>query len=129
MLEIEEDPTLLENFLFCDERHFHLRGGVPRHNFRYWSDENPQWYAEELLNSPPVTLWVGIGQSGAVRPCFFTENINAHRYLTMLHGELVNLDFMVNFYDQTNRKNYDASPCILGPSKQVGDQVNHFAKE
>ena len=46
------DPNLLGNLVFSDEAHFHLHGGVNRHNFRYWSDSNPHWYAEEPLHSP-----------------------------------------------------------------------------
>jgi hypothetical protein len=37
---IEDDPDHLPNLFFSDEAHFHLHGGVNRHNFRYWSDEN-----------------------------------------------------------------------------------------
>ena len=55
----------------------------------YWPYENPQWYAKELLHSPLVTVWVGIGQSGVVGSLFFTEIINTHRYLAMLQNQIL----------------------------------------
>ena len=71
MLErFDGDPYLLENLFFSDEAHFHLHGGVNRHNMRYWSDQNPHWYAEEPLHSPKVTVWAGIGRYGVVGPFF-----------------------------------------------------------
>ena len=47
---IEERPEHLPNLFFSDEAHFHLHGGVNHHNFRYWSEENPQWHTEEPLH-------------------------------------------------------------------------------
>ena len=60
-----------------------------QHDFHYWPYENPQWYAEELLPSPPVTVWVGIGQSGVVGSFFFTENVNTLRYLAILQNQVL----------------------------------------
>ena len=40
---IEEDSSHLMNLMFSDEAHFHLDGGVNRHNYRMWFNENPKW--------------------------------------------------------------------------------------
>jgi hypothetical protein len=91
------DPTLLENMFFCDEAHFHCHGGVNRQDFRYWSDENPHWYADEPLHSPKVTVWVGIGWNGIVGPFFWERDrnfprergINARWYQAMLENDAI----------------------------------------
>jgi hypothetical protein len=38
---IEDDSDHLPNLFFSDKAHFHLHGGVNRHNICYWSDDNP----------------------------------------------------------------------------------------
>jgi hypothetical protein len=83
------NPEFLDHLLFSDEAHFHLNGGVNRHNFRYWCAENPHWYAEEPLHSPRVTVWMGISHYGTIGPFFFTETINGQRYLAMLQQQVI----------------------------------------
>jgi hypothetical protein len=91
---LEENPELLRNLFFSDEAHFYLNGEVNRQDFRYWSDENPHWYAEEPLHSPKVTVWVGIGWNGIVGPFFWERDpafprergINARWYQAMLEN-------------------------------------------
>lgn len=89
---ISINPNHLPNLLFSDEAHFHLDGGVNRHNHRYWAAENPHWFVEESLHSPRTTVWAAIGERGVIGPFFFDETINSERYLAMLqthfHPEL-----------------------------------------
>jgi hypothetical protein len=87
--EMGNDSEFLHNLFFSDEAHFHLDGAVNHHNFRYWSDENPHWHAEVPLHSQRVTVWMGIGFDGWVGPFFFTETVNAQRYLTMLQEQVI----------------------------------------
>lgn len=81
---IAQDPTHLVRMMFSDEAHFHLDGGVNRHNHRYWSMENPNWVMEQGLHSPRVTVWAAIGEAGIIGPFFFDETVNSERYLAML---------------------------------------------
>lgn len=83
---IRLDPTHLVRILFSDEAHFHLDGGVNRHNHRYWSQENPRWISEQGLHSPRTTVWAAIGEPGVIGPFFFDENVNSERYLDMLQN-------------------------------------------
>lgn len=89
MLDLIEESNFLENVLFSDEAHFHQHGGVNRHNFRYWAQENPHWFAEEPLHSPRITVWAGISRQGVVGPFFFDENVRGENYLTMLQREFL----------------------------------------
>lgn len=79
-----DNPEWLEKVMFGDEAHFHVHGGVNKHNMRYWSRCNPFWYREEPLHSPRVTVLAFIGKQGVVGPMFFEGNVNQHNYLAML---------------------------------------------
>jgi hypothetical protein len=84
---IEDNLDHLPNLFFSDEAHFHLHGGVNRHNFRYWSDENPGWYSENPVYSPRVTVWAAIGEMGIIGAFFFEGNVTGASYLQMLQNE------------------------------------------
>ncbi len=87
LARIEADPMHLTLMCFSDEAHFHLDGGVNRHNHRYWSDMNPQWVTEQGLHSPRTTVWAAIWQGGIYGPFFFDENVNSERYLALLREQ------------------------------------------
>ena len=72
---------------FSDEAHFHLHGGVNRHNFRYWSDSNPGWYSEHPVYSPRITVWAALGENGLIGPVFFYGNVTGASYLNVLENE------------------------------------------
>lgn len=72
------------SIMFSDEANFHVHGGVNRKDFIYWSDTNPNWFAEEPLHSPKVVVWAAIGYQGIIGPFFFDGNVNRHNYLDML---------------------------------------------
>jgi hypothetical protein len=86
-LRIENDPLHLNNLLHSDEANFHLSGSVNRHNFRYWSDDNPHWVTEEPLHSPKVIVWAAVGVKRIIGPFFFDETVNGERYLLMLQTQ------------------------------------------
>lgn len=85
---IANDPEHLEYLFFSDEAHFHLNGGVNRHNCRYWSDDNPGWYAESPLHSPRVTVWAAISLRGTIGPFFFEGNVTGQSYLQLLINKI-----------------------------------------
>ena len=85
LLRQSNDPQRLNNLVFSDEAHFSLDGTVNRHNFRYWSDTNPNWMQKQPLHSPRTTVWVAIGiLTGIIGPFFFDDNLNKDSYLAML---------------------------------------------
>ena len=71
---IENDPDFIKNFFFCDEAHFHLHGGVNRHDYRYWSDKNPHWFAEKPLHSPRVTVFARVAYDGTIVWSFWEKD-------------------------------------------------------
>lgn len=81
---MEDNENHIENLLFSDEAHFHTEGNVNRHNHRYWSPQNPHWFAEKSLHSPKLTVWVAFGESGIIGPFFFDKTISSASYLEML---------------------------------------------
>ena len=87
LARINADPMHLAELTWSDEAHFHLDGGVNRHNCRYWAPENPQWVVEQSLHSPRTTAWAAIWQGGVYGPFFFDGTVNKERYLQMLQKE------------------------------------------
>lgn len=78
------------NILFSDEATFYLNGVVNRHNYRFWSQENPHWICEAHTQRPQkVNVWAGIINNRILGPYFFEENLTAARYLDFLRFELV----------------------------------------
>lgn len=87
---IDDDPLLLGNIVFSDEATFELTGNVNRHNFRYWSDNNPHWMREKKTQNPQkLNVWAGIWNDQKVGPFFIEGNLNGEKYETMLREEIV----------------------------------------
>lgn len=82
--KIEDSNDYLRHLMFSDEAHFHLHGGVNRHNCRYWTTVNPHWYSEKPLHSPRTTVWAAIWHGGVIGPFFFDDNVNGENYLALL---------------------------------------------
>jgi hypothetical protein len=88
----------LKNVIFSDEAHFHVHGSVNHQNFRYWSEENPNWFREEPLHSPRVTVWAAIGCQAVIGPVFIEGNVTGASYLTLLQQQLFPaLEQLANF--------------------------------
>jgi hypothetical protein len=87
LTRLMESPCRLRQLTFSDEAHFHLDGGVNRHNFRYWSNENPQWTSEVALHSQRTTVWAAIWKDGIIGPFFFDANVTSERYLELLKDQ------------------------------------------
>ena len=77
---IADNPDFPERIFFSDEAIFSLHGGVNRHNYRYWSKENPHWVMAKPIYSEHVTVWAGICAKGVIGPYFFNGTVNGARY-------------------------------------------------
>ncbi|KYN22267.1 hypothetical protein ALC57_05337 [Trachymyrmex cornetzi] len=78
--------------LFSDEATFGNRGGVNRHNYHYYSDQNPHWQrSQEFQRQWSINVWVGILGNNIIGPYFFEQHLNAENYLTFLQNDLPNL--------------------------------------
>jgi len=87
LFRLRNDPNRLNNLVFSDECHFSLDATVNRHNCRYWSETNPNWFIEKPLHSPRTTVWAAIGiRTGIIGPFFFDDNVNKENYLAMLQN-------------------------------------------
>lgn len=89
MVQLEDDPTILEKILWTDEARFHNNGTVNHHNTHYWSDTNPHWVNE--CNKQirwGINVWCGIINDRLIGPYFFENNLNGNSYLNFLKNEL-----------------------------------------
>lgn len=90
MNSINRDRNLQYKIVFTDEATFMLNGVVNRHNYRYWSDENPHWMVEKHTQHPQkLNVWAGIFGSQVVGPFFIEGNLNAVQYLAMLRNQII----------------------------------------
>lgn len=84
-----EDEHFFDYVLFSDESTFHNNGLVNRHNFHYYSDENPNIF--RTLNRQhrwSVNVWGGIIGTRIVGPYFFNGNLNGDMFLTFIRDNL-----------------------------------------
>lgn len=98
---LSHSQNFLRYIIFSDEAHFHLHGGVNRHNCRYWSKNNPHWTAEKPLHSPRTTVWAAIWDGGIIGPIFFDTNVNGENYLNLLQSH-----FWPAFSNLPNAENF-----------------------
>jgi len=90
MDRIMENPSFLYSIVFSDEATFMLNGEVNRHNFRYWSAENPHWLREHKTQYPEkLNVWAGILNDTIIGPFFIQGNLTAEKYVNMLQNEIV----------------------------------------
>lgn len=91
MERINQNPNFLSSLLvFSDEATFQLSGKVNRHNFRYWSDENPHWMLEAHTQYPQkLNVWAGVFRDRIIGPFFIDGNLNGEKYLEMLTNQIV----------------------------------------
>ena len=90
MRRCDENNRFPQNILFSDEATFYLNGVINRHNYRFWSQENPRWIFEAHTQRPQkVNVWAGIINNRILGPFFFEGNLTAERYLDFLTFELM----------------------------------------
>jgi transposase len=83
------DPDLPNNIMFSDEALFFLNGTTNRQNYRYWSQENPNWMRGTMeLNAPRVMVWCGIWGDEIIGPFFFENTVTGQSYLNLLENDL-----------------------------------------
>lgn len=90
MVRIVRDPNFLKNVCFSDESTFHLTGYVNRHNCRYWCEENPNERSVAHTQRPlKSNVWAGILGNEIIGPFFIDGNLDAPKYIIMLHNQIV----------------------------------------
>lgn len=77
--------------LFSDESTFHKNGFVNRHNFHYYSTENPNIIRTHSQERWSVNVWGGIIGDHVIGPYFFEGNLNGLMYLDFLSNHLPTL--------------------------------------
>ncbi|EFN89877.1 hypothetical protein EAI_00748, partial [Harpegnathos saltator] len=72
MALIDVRPMFPYQIVFTDEATFTLTGEVNNQNFRFWSDENPNWVRETHTQYPQkINVWCGIIDKYLIGPFFF----------------------------------------------------------
>ena len=72
MALIDVRPIFPYQIVFTDEATFTLTGEVNNQNFRFWSDENPNWVRETHTQYPQtINVWCGIIDGYLIGPFFF----------------------------------------------------------
>ena len=91
MAKIDANGYFLNRIVFSDEATFELNGNVNRHNFRYWSDNNPQWMSDTRSTQYPekLNVWAGIINNRIVGPFFIDGTLNAVKYEDMLRNKII----------------------------------------
>lgn len=90
MNRVDQDPRFLHKIVFSDEANFQLTGEVNRHNFRYWSDENPHWVLQDRTQHPQkLNVWAGLYRNQIVGPFFIDGTLNGEKYLQLLTGQII----------------------------------------
>lgn len=91
MAQIDADGNFLNRILFSDEATFELTGNVNRHNFRFWSDNNPRWMSDTRSTQYPqkLNVWAGIINNRIVGPFFIDGNLTAVKYEDMLRNRII----------------------------------------
>ena len=81
--ELEDSPDMLQRII-SDEAIFHVNGRVNGWNCRFYAQENPDFVADEPLNSPKVVVWCGVSWKRIFGPFFFKDD---HGVATTVDGE------------------------------------------
>ncbi|EFN87566.1 hypothetical protein EAI_04278, partial [Harpegnathos saltator] len=90
--QIRRNPHFIAEILFSDEATFGNKGDVNRHNYHYYSDQNPYWQrSQEFQRQWSINVWAGILRNDIIGPYYFKQNLNAQYYLAFLQNDLPNL--------------------------------------
>jgi SOS response regulatory protein OraA/RecX len=75
--------------LFSDEATFHNYGSVNRHNFHYYSTNNPLFIRPiDRQNQWSLNVWGGIVDRCVIGPYFFDSPLNGNLYLNFIQNNL-----------------------------------------
>lgn len=89
MDKCNRNPFFSRKILFSDEATFYLNGVVNRHNYRYWSNDNPHWTVDAHTQWPKkLNVWAGILGDHIIGP-YFIPNLNSATYLELLRSKVV----------------------------------------
>lgn len=84
-----EGQGFLQNILWSDEATFHNNGRVNRHNFHYYSDNNPNIiYETHRQHRWSLNVWAGIVGTTIIGPYFFDGPLNGAMYRDFLLNQL-----------------------------------------
>lgn len=89
--QLNENQNILDNIMFTDECTFHRNGFVNRHNFHYYSAENPHYFRVYSQKRWSLNVWAGIMGTTIIGPFFFDGNLNANKYFRFLQENLFEL--------------------------------------
>lgn len=90
--KIQNDPMFFNYVLFSDEATFHNSGCVNRHNFHYYSTENPRVMRQiDRQHQWSLNAWAGIIGDYIIGPHFFNGPLNGLMYLDFLQNILPEL--------------------------------------
>jgi len=75
--------------MFSDEANFNNQGQINRHNYHYWSNQNPYWHRQiRHQHQWSFNVWCGLVNGYVVGPHFFDGHLTANRYNNFLQNEL-----------------------------------------
>lgn len=89
MDEIDADLNFLYRIVFSDEATFQINGNINRHNFRYWSDVNPNWMRDNHTQPQKLNVWMGMVNNVLFGPFFILGNLTAATYEIMLRDQII----------------------------------------
>ena len=78
-------PDFVSSILVSGEANFYVTGEVNRQNVRYWSNTNPHWMLDSIIQGVvKIMVWCGIWDRRIFGPFFIQGNLNTKDYLDML---------------------------------------------
>lgn len=75
--------------VFSDEAVFHVNGSVNKHNFHYWSKNNPHVFVEKPQDRRSVTVWAMINNTGVLSFDISDQTMNGERYCAVLKHHVI----------------------------------------
>lgn len=85
---IQRERNFFDFVLFVDESTFHKNGFVNKHNFHYYSRENPRMVITHSQNRWSLNVLGGIIGNYVVGPHFFEGTVTSEVYLQFLRNDL-----------------------------------------
>jgi hypothetical protein len=77
---VQRMTLFLKKIVWSDKASFKLNFHQNRHNTVYRKSENPHVEIEKDVNTPSVTVWIGICAAGLVGPFLFDQTVTSERW-------------------------------------------------